>query len=132
MSQWSGWRVCVLLLPLTVGPSVGTLGDDGVRVKEIPDTDAGVPGEGPLRRTDWFRGVWRNRRTSWLGRTEAQRGSVVFLGDSITQGWGDDFRGSFGQLKVANRGISGDTSRGLLLRLQEDVIALDLDGIRLQ
>ena len=28
-------------------------------------------------------------------------------------------------MKVANRGISGDTTRGILLRLQEDVLALD-------
>src|SRR6185503_11025416 len=28
-------------------------------------------------------------------------------------------------VKVANRGISGDTSRGVLLRLADDVLALD-------
>jgi len=92
---------------------------------KIPDSDEGVPGSGPLRRTDWFRGVWRSRRESWLDRTEEQKGSVVFLGDSITEGWGDDFKGAFGKLKVANRGIRGDTSRGLLLRLKEDVIDLE-------
>ena len=91
----------------------------------IPDSDEDVPGAGPIRRTDWFRGVWRSRRSSWLDKTEAQKGSVVFLGDSITEGWGDDFKGAFGDLKVANRGIRGDTSRGLLLRLEEDVIALE-------
>ena len=57
---------------------------------KIPDTDEGLSGAGPLRRTDWFRGVWRSRRSSWLDRTEAQKNSIVFLGDSITQGWGDD------------------------------------------
>ena len=91
---------------------------------EIPDTDAGLTGAGPLRRSDWFRGVWRQRRKSWLDKTASQQGSVVFLGDSITQGWGDDLRGAFGKLKVANRGISGDTSRGLLVRLPEDVLEL--------
>jgi peptidoglycan/xylan/chitin deacetylase (PgdA/CDA1 family)/lysophospholipase L1-like esterase len=92
---------------------------------KIPDTDDGLPGAGPLRRSEWFRGVWRKRRESWLDKTEAQRTSVVFLGDSITQGWGDDFKGAFGQMKIANRGITGDTSRGLLVRLKEDVLALD-------
>ncbi len=91
---------------------------------KIPDTDESVLGAGPLRRTEWFRGVWRNRRASWLKKTEAQRDSFVFFGDSITQGWGDDFKGAFPGLKAANRGISGDTSRGLLLRLQGDVIDL--------
>jgi lysophospholipase L1-like esterase len=92
----------------------------------IPDTDEEVPGAGPLRRTDWFRGVWRKRRSSWLGeKSVTQKKSVVFLGDSITQGWGDNFNGAFGQLQVANRGISGDTSRGLLLRIKEDVLDLN-------
>lgn len=50
---------------------------------------------------------------------------MVFLGDSITQGWGDDLGGSFPGVKVANRGISGDTTRGVLIRLKEDVLALD-------
>ena len=91
----------------------------------IPDNDNNVPGAGPLRRTDWFRGVWKSRRSSWLNATESSQGAIVFLGDSITQGWGDDFQGFFGDLKVVNRGISGDTSRGLLLRLPGDVLALN-------
>ena len=33
--------------------------------------------------------------------------------------------GSFGAAKVANRGISGDTSRGMLVRLTDDVLALN-------
>jgi lysophospholipase L1-like esterase len=49
---------------------------------------------------------------------------MVFLGDSITQGWGDDFSGAFPGLKAANRGISGDTTRGMLVRLKEDVLDL--------
>jgi lysophospholipase L1-like esterase len=53
----------------------------------------------------------------------------VFLGDSITQGWGDDMGGSFAGVIVANRGISGDTTRGLLIRLDQDVLALNPDGV---
>ena len=91
----------------------------------IPDSDEGVPGAGPLRRTDWFRGVWKGRRSSWLNEPQKPQDSIVFLGDSITQGWNDDFRGFFGGLNVVNRGISGDTSRGLLLRLPGDVLDLN-------
>ena len=80
---------------------------------------------GPIRRTDWFRGVWKKRRSSWLNEKKASdQGGIVFLGDSITQGWGEDFKGLFGDVNVVNRGISGDTSRGLLLRLKRDVIDL--------
>jgi lysophospholipase L1-like esterase len=54
---------------------------------------------------------------------------VVFLGDSITQGWGDTLGGQFPGMKVANRGISGDTTRGVLIRLREDVLALNPQAV---
>ena len=90
----------------------------------IPAKDDGLPGSGPIRRMDWFRQLWDQRRTAWAGKVAADQGAVVFLGDSITQGWGDDLQKAFGAMKVANRGISGDTTRGMLIRLQEDVLAL--------
>lgn len=91
---------------------------------EIPETDDGLPGAGPIRRYDWFRNVWITRRSAWVNRVEQDQGAVVLLGDSITQGWGDDYSGYFPGVKIANRGISGDTTRGVLIRLAEDVLAL--------
>lgn len=90
----------------------------------IPATDDGLPGAGPIRRYDWFKNLWAQRRAAWAGQVERDQGAVVFLGDSITQGWGDSMKNSFPGLKVANRGISGDTTRGVLIRLDEDVLAL--------
>lgn len=92
---------------------------------EIPATDEGLPGAGPIRRYDWFKNLWNQKRTAWKDRVEKDQGAVVFLGDSITQGWGDDMGGAFPKVKVANRGISGDTTRGMLIRLKEDVLALN-------
>ena len=91
----------------------------------IPATDEGLPGTGPIRRYEWFQKLWRERRSAWAARREQDRGAVVFLGDSITQGWGGGLGAAFPGVKVANRGISGDTTRGVLLRLQEDVLVLD-------
>lgn len=91
----------------------------------IPASDEGLPGAGPLRRMDWFQKLWTERRSAWKSQVQAGQGAVVFLGDSITQGWGDDFGKSFGSMKTANRGISGDTTRGMLIRLQEDVLSLN-------
>jgi lysophospholipase L1-like esterase len=91
---------------------------------DLPATDDGLPGMGPVRRYAWFKKLWRERRTTWAGRVEQDQRAIVFLGDSITQGWHDDFDGMFPELKTANRGISGDTTRGVLIRLQEDVLAL--------
>lgn len=90
----------------------------------LPETDEGLPGAGPLRRYDWFRKVWIERHTVWAAQGEQERNAVVFLGDSITQGWSDDFGGRFPGLKAANRGISGDTTRGVLYRLDHDVLSL--------
>jgi lysophospholipase L1-like esterase len=91
----------------------------------IPASDDGLPGSGPIRRYDWFQKLWLNKRTGWATDVEKDQGAVVFLGDSITQGWGDDMGGSFPGMKVANRGISGDTTRGVLIRLAEDVLSLN-------
>ena len=90
----------------------------------LPASDEGLPGSGPIRRLDWFQGLWLERRTTWARTLEQDRGAVVFLGDSITQGWGGGLAAAFPGVKVANRGISGDTTRGVLVRLQEDVLAL--------
>ena len=95
----------------------------------LPSDDADVPGAGPLRRHDWFQKRWAERRGKFASRAAQDQGAVVFLGDSITQGWTDDFRGVFEPMKVANRGIGGDTTRGMLLRLEEDVLSLDPAGV---
>jgi lysophospholipase L1-like esterase len=95
---------------------------------QIPATDDGLPGAGPFRREDWFQHLWAERRAAWASQVKQDQGALVFLGDSITQGWGD-VGSSFPGLKTANRGISGDTSRGVLIRLQEDVVALNPSGV---
>ena len=85
--------------------------------------DDAFPGQGPLVADAWFRGHWSERRALFARQREEDRGAVVFLGDSITEGW-HSLPQAFPDLKVANRGISGDTTRGVWYRLQEDVIAL--------
>jgi lysophospholipase L1-like esterase len=96
---------------------------------KIPSTDEGLPGAGPIRRAEWFQKTWTQRRSAWAKQVERDQGSLVFLGDSITQGWGDNIGGSFPGVKVANRGISGDTTRGVLIRLKEDVLSLKPAGV---
>lgn len=95
---------------------------------ELPDTNDGLAGDGPIRRYDWFRNVWNDRRSSFAKEAANQHGTLVFLGDSITQGWGN-IDNAFPGAKTANRGISGDTTRGMLMRLQEDVLDLEPSGV---
>lgn len=112
------------LLVILISPFAASSPDPtGLRFP-LPATDEGLPGAGPLRRMDWFQKLWNDRRSVWADRTAQDRGAVVFLGDSITQGWEAGLPAAFPELRIANRGISGDTTRGVLLRLNEDVIAL--------
>lgn len=118
---------CAVLLLLTAIPPTLAISQDATAERTdhaIPATNDGLPGVGPIRRYEWFQNLWMKRRSGWAAQAAGDVGSVVFLGDSITQGWNDDFRGKFDDLKVANRGISGDTTRGMLIRLEEDVLVL--------
>jgi len=123
MKSGSNFRILFVALSIMLRVATPLAQDKPSRI-QIPDTDDGLPGTGPIRRYDWFRKLWADRRTAWAARVERDRNSVVLLGDSITQGWGEDFSAWFHGMKLANRGISGDTSRGVLIRLQEDVLAL--------
>ena len=114
--------LCLLLPPLASAQRAET--------QPLPMSDEGLPGEGPVRRYDWFQNVWSRRKAAFAEQAASQRNALVFLGDSITQGWGDDFAGDFADLPaVANRGISGDTTRGMLVRLGPDVLSLEPAGV---
>src|SRR5207247_869825 len=121
-------RLLLIALSLLLGGATPNAQDKPSQF-QIPATDDGLPGAGPIRRYDWFRKLWTERRAGWAARVERDRNAVVLLGDSITQGWGEDFSAWFPGMKIANRGISGDTSRGVLIRLQEDVLALDPETV---
>jgi lysophospholipase L1-like esterase len=49
---------------------------------------------------------------------------VVFMGDSITDGWGKRYGDFFPGKPYINRGISGQTTPQMLIRFRPDVIAL--------
>lgn len=53
-----------------------------------------------------------------------QKGRVVFYGDSITDAWGRRAGTFFPGKPYVNRGISGQTTPQMLVRFQQDVVAL--------
>ncbi len=60
-----------------------------------------------------------------LAPPAAGENRVVFMGDSITEGWHfDGPDGSFSGKPYINRGISGQTTPQMLVRFRQDVIAL--------
>jgi len=124
LSRRSGWFCVALAAAFLLAVPCRLTAEDRPGL-ELPATDDGLPGAGPIRRYDWFKSLWNERRAAWSKRTEQDQKAVVFLGDSITQGWGDDLLGSFPGMRVANRGISGDTTRGMLIRLEKDVLVLN-------
>lgn len=114
----AGWMVALGAPAPAQAPAEPRPGVDRAPTAEM------LPGRGPVQRGEWFDKVWSQRRAEFRARRETERGAIVFLGDSITQGW-TDLAQRFAQWKCANRGISGDTTRGVLYRLQEDVLDLD-------
>jgi lysophospholipase L1-like esterase len=92
---------------------------DGPTPYPDPKNEAAWPGKGPIRSFDYMVG---ERKAFWARRPQDQ-GAVVFVGDSLTGGW-KKLAQDFPKLKVANRGVGGDTSRGALFRFKEDALSL--------
>jgi lysophospholipase L1-like esterase len=59
-----------------------------------------------------------------LGPPRAGEQRVVFMGNSITQGWAPHFAAMFPGKPYVGRGISGQTTPQMLVRFPQDVIAL--------
>lgn len=122
--------LAVLVCTMTTGGLVRPAYSQEAKAQfRIPATDEGLPGTGTIRRQGWFQNLWQRKRSAWAKNVKRDQKALVFLGDSITQGWGDNMGNSFPGVKVANRGISGDTTRGVLIRLKEDVLSLNPKGI---
>jgi lysophospholipase L1-like esterase len=94
---------------------------------QFPSLDQ-LPGKVPPHVWPGLANAWRGNRTRFKASAANDVGAVVFLGDSITQGW-NTLAKDFPNLKVANRGIGGDITSGVLYRLQEDVLDLKPAGI---
>jgi lysophospholipase L1-like esterase len=92
-------------------------------VSQYPTNAALLPGKGPASTWNGLPLVWAQRHAQWAPTAAEDHGAVVFLGDSITQGWTSMAR-DFPDFKTANRGIGGDTTRGVLYRLHADVLSL--------
>jgi lysophospholipase L1-like esterase len=77
------------------------------------------PGAGPFT----SRPAYQNKvLASHAMHGAKDRRCVVFLGDSLTEWW--PVAAAFPKLRVANRGIASDTTRGMLCRIQQTVLDL--------
>jgi lysophospholipase L1-like esterase len=87
-----------------------------------------LPGKVPPHVWPGLANAWKHNRDRFRASATNDVGAVVFLGDSITQGW-NTLAKDFPNLHVANRGIGGDITSGVLYRLQADVLSLNPSGI---
>ncbi|MDR3749878.1 MAG: SGNH/GDSL hydrolase family protein [Terracidiphilus sp.] len=86
-----------------------------------PATAAQLTHEEQIKK-DWpFLGRFKEDNVT-LGQPAAGENRVVFMGDSITQGWHIDL--SFPGKPYINRGIGGQTTPQMVLRFHQDVIRL--------
>jgi lysophospholipase L1-like esterase len=75
-------------------------------------------------RTDWPYLQRYRAENAALGPPRPGENRVVFMGNSITEGWGKYFPTMFAAKPYINRGIGGQTTPQMLVRFRQDVIAL--------
>lgn len=73
---------------------------------------------------DWAQLGRYRAANATLQAQPADAARVVFMGDSITEGWGDQPASPFTDRHRVNRGVSGQTTAQMLLRFRPDVLAL--------
>ena len=63
--------------------------------------------------------TWKGKHEAMLKRAKEGNVDLVFLGDSITEGWGNNavWQKHYGALNAANFGIGGDTTQNVLWRI---------------
>jgi len=84
----------------------------------IPDASVGAPKEGNKR--------FFEKHASFLARAKSGPIGLLFLGDSITEGWTKAphiWDHSFGQYQPANFGISGDQTQHVIWRIEQGELA---------
>lgn len=73
---------------------------------------------------DWANLKKYQKENTALKPNGNQEGRVVFMGNSITEGWSVAHPEFFADKPYVNRGISGQTTPQMLLRFRQDVIDL--------
>jgi lysophospholipase L1-like esterase len=70
---------------------------------------------------------WNQRHEAMVKRSKEGNIDLLFVGDSITEGWGNNsvWQKTYAPLNAANIGIGGDTTENVLWRLENG----EVDGI---
>ncbi len=123
---WFGIALTALLLPGLVaaqenGNVPETKAPAASQAAPAPAAPAHITGD-ERARSDWPALGRFEEENLKLGPPAPGEDRVVFMGDSITEGWHLD--GSFPGKPYLNRGISGQTTPQMVLRFHQDVVDL--------
>src|SRR6266849_5605536 len=112
---------CVVFLLLTVPALAQTASQDSTGCAEVKAQAA----RAEARLKDWpAMARYHDENAKVLSPAKGEK-RVVFLGDSITDGWDNPANGGFFPGKpYIDRGISGQTTPQMLIRFRRDVIEL--------
>lgn len=110
--------------PATPVPRAQENAAAGVDCKDLPQIASRLEGANK-RLQDWAQLDRYRESNAQLPARAKDEDRVVFMGDSITDGWSNpQFGGFFPGKPYVNRGISGQTTPQMLIRFRPDVIAL--------
>ena len=73
---------------------------------------------------DWAQLDFYKKLNSEIDLPSRNENRIVFMGNSITEGWGQLYPEYFSKKSFINRGISGQTTPQMLIRFRPDVIDL--------
>lgn len=113
------------IAPIFAAPAASVAEAPAVKADPFWPADGVFPVPGRTSSWNGFRKKNVERRTLFAQHKEQDQNAIVFVGDSITEGWKTlehDFAGL--GVPVVNRGIGGDTTPNLVYRLEEDVLSL--------
>jgi len=120
-------RSLLVLLASTLSWSVALSQTPATPVAAPAVAPAKVDASAPIAKKDT--GGFLKRHEGFLERGKAGPVGLLFLGDSITDGWSKApqiYESYFGKYQPANFGIGGDTTQNVIWRIENG----ELDGIR--
>jgi lysophospholipase L1-like esterase len=111
-----------LILPLILSFSIAAMAQDQNSANDSPEAMRQQVERMQRRLQDWPQLNRYKEANAKVPAPDKSESRVVFMGDSITDGWKlDEY---FSGKPYINRGISGQTTPQMLIRFRPDVIAL--------
>jgi lysophospholipase L1-like esterase len=112
----------ISILPLILSFSIVAMAQEQAPAPDSPEATRQQLERAQQRLRDWPQLNRYKEANSKVPAPEKSEGRVVFMGDSITDGWKlDEY---FAGRPYINRGISGQTTPQMLIRFRPDALAL--------